>query len=59
MSINAKISQLNEKIQWFYSDDFSLDSAAENYKSALALEKEIEADLHKLKNEVEAVRAGR
>ena len=54
-SINTKITKLNEQIQWFYSDDFSLDQAEENYKSAPALAKEIENDLDKLKNKIEVL----
>ncbi|MBR3257131.1 hypothetical protein IKG02_02500 [Candidatus Saccharibacteria bacterium] len=52
LSITEKISSLDEKIQWFYSDDFSLDSAEENYKSAVFLAKEIESDLENLKNNI-------
>ena len=52
LSITEKISSLDEKIQWFYSDDFSLDSAEENYKSAVSLAKEIESDLENLKNNI-------
>ena len=52
MTINEKISQLDEKIKWFYSDDFSLEKASENYKEAISLSKEIESDLDNLKNEI-------
>ncbi len=52
-SINAKINELSEQTQWFYSDDFSLDQAAKKYKKAVALTKEIEKDLDNLKNEIE------
>ena len=52
LSITEKISSLDEKIQWFYSDDFSLDSAEKNYKSAVSLAKEIESDLETLKNNI-------
>jgi len=52
-SINAKINELSEQTQWFYSDDFSLDQAAEKYRKAISLTKEIEEDLDKLKNEIE------
>ncbi|MBR3204653.1 hypothetical protein IKF81_03150 [Candidatus Saccharibacteria bacterium] len=51
-SINQKISTLDEKIKWFYSDDFSLDKAEENYKNAVNLAKEIERDLENLKNDI-------
>lgn len=52
-TINAKITKLNEQVQWFYSDDFSLDRAEENYKNAANLAKEIEKDLDSLKNKIE------
>lgn len=55
LSITEKISELNEKIQWFYSDNFSLDSATKNYKSALALAREIESNLASLKNEIKVL----
>jgi len=52
-TINQKIAKLDEKIAWFYSDDFSLEEATKNYKNAIKLTKEIEADLNNLKNEIE------
>lgn len=51
-SLNAKISQLDQKMEWFYGDDFSLDLASEKYREALALTKEIESDLTNLKNQI-------
>ncbi|MBQ6130685.1 hypothetical protein IJI72_03310 [Candidatus Saccharibacteria bacterium] len=54
-SINQKLSSLDEKIAWFYSDDFSLDSAQKNYEAALSLAKEIETDLTNLKNHIEVL----
>ncbi|MBR3319903.1 exodeoxyribonuclease VII small subunit [Candidatus Saccharibacteria bacterium] len=55
MSINAKITKLNEKVQWFYDDDFNLDEAEEKYKEAVTLAKEIEKDLDTLKNNIEII----
>lgn len=55
VSITEKITSLNEKIAWFYSDDFSIDSALENYKSSIALANEIKSDLNNLKNEIEII----
>ena len=52
MTINEKINQLDEQIKWFYSEDFSLEKASENYKEAISLSKEIESDLNNLKNEI-------
>lgn len=52
-SINQKIEELDKKMEWFYSDDFSLDDASEKYKDSIKLAKEIEKDLSNLKNEIE------
>lgn len=54
-SLNQKIKNLDDKVEWFYSDDFNLESAVDNYKSAIGLAKEIEKDLSELKNEVEVL----
>ena len=53
LSINEKITDLNRQVQWFYSDDFSLDFAEKNFKAAISLVKDIESDLNSLKNEIE------
>ena len=52
-TINQKIAKLDEEIAWFYGDDFSLEKATKNYKTAIKLAKEIESDLNDLKNEIE------
>lgn len=54
-SLNEKIAELDKKVEWFYSDDFKLEEAVENYKKAAELAKEIEGDLKKLKNEIEVL----
>lgn len=54
-TINQKIDQLKHAVEWFYSDDFSLEQATDKYKSTLSLAKEIEADLNSLKNEIEVL----
>ena len=55
LSLNKKLETLDQKIEWFYSDDFSLDKSLENYQADLALTKEIETDLSTLKNKVEVL----
>ncbi|MBR3131374.1 exodeoxyribonuclease VII small subunit [Candidatus Saccharibacteria bacterium] len=55
MSINDKITKLNTEVQWFYSDDFSLDEAEARYKDAVKLAKEIEKDLDTLKNNIKVI----
>ena len=54
-SLNQKISELDKKVEWFYSDDFMLEGAVEKYKEAVVLAKEIEKDLSELKNEIEVL----
>jgi exodeoxyribonuclease VII small subunit len=53
--INEKISELNEKVEWFYGDEFKLDEASAKYKEATKLAKEIEEDLKNLKNEIKII----
>lgn len=54
-SLNEKIAELDKKVEWFYSDDFELEKAVDEYKEALELSKEIEEDLQNLKNEIEVL----
>ena len=51
-TINQKIERLNAEVDWFYSEDFSLDDAITNYKNSIKLADEIKSDLKSLKNEV-------
>lgn len=55
LNLNQKIENLDQKVDWFYSEDFALEKAVDNYKDALKLAKEIEKDLENLKNEVEVL----
>ena len=55
MSITDKINQLNNQVQWFYSDEFNLDEAEKRYQEATDLAKEIEKDLGELKNKIEII----
>ncbi len=54
-SISSKISKLDQTVEWFYGEDFTLDQALEKYQSATNLAKEIEQDLSTLKNQVEVL----
>lgn len=54
-NLSQKIKKLDEKLEWFNSDEFELEKAVENYKEALALASEIEEDLKNLKNKVEVL----
>ena len=53
--LNSKIEQLEKDTEWFYSDDFSLDEAAEKYEKAIALAKELQKDLSDLQNRIEVL----
>lgn len=54
-NLNAKIAELDEKVEWFYSDEFELSEAVKQYEEATKLAKEINADLDKLKNEIKVL----
>ncbi len=54
-SLEAKIAQLNQDVEWFYDEDFQLDQALEKYRAATELAQEIERDLTELKNSVEVI----
>jgi exodeoxyribonuclease VII small subunit len=51
-TIQQKMTELNEMVQWFQSEDFVLEEAVEKFKKADELAKEIDADLSALKNEI-------
>ena len=54
-TLNQKISDLDVKVEWFYSDDFNLDEAVAKYKESVAVAKEVQEDLKNLKNEIEVL----
>lgn len=54
-TINEKIDELKEKVDWFYGEDFDLEKAVGEYGSALALAKEIEQDLENMRNEIKVI----
>lgn len=55
LTINQKITKLDDMLSWFYGDDFSLDQALDHYQDATKLATEIEGDLTDLKNKVEVL----
>lgn len=55
LPISAKISDLNERVEWFYGEDFNLDLAVSKYQEAVDLAKAIEKDLSELQNEIEII----
>lgn len=54
-SIDQKILELDQKIEWFYSDDFSLDQALIQYHEACSLADKIEKELAEMKNKIEVL----
>lgn len=54
-TLNQKIAELDEAVEWFYGEDFSLDQASTKYAAATKLAKEIEQDLAELKNHIEVL----
>ena len=54
-NINSKLDDLKNRIDWFYSDDFDLSLALENYETATTLAKQIEQDLLTLKNKIDII----
>ncbi|MDR2336525.1 MAG: hypothetical protein LBE03_00255 [Candidatus Nomurabacteria bacterium] len=54
-TIKQKMEQLQDKIDWFYSDDFVLDEALAHYKEVTMLADEVEKDLNNIKNDVKVL----
>lgn len=54
-SLKQKIEELDQQVEWFYSDEFKLEEATEKYKQALKKANEIKGDLENLKNEIEVL----
>lgn len=52
-TLNSKIKELDQHIDWFYSDEFNLDETEARYKDTMALAKELGSDLNELKNKIE------
>lgn len=55
LTINQKLIQLDQQIEWFYGDDFSLEEATQKYQEAALSAKEIEASLNEIKNQIEVI----
>ncbi len=55
-SIQEKTNELSKLVEWFDSDDFSLEEALEKYRIAEKLAIDIENDLSQLKNEIEIIK---
>ena len=55
-TIHEKITQLDELVAWFDSDEFTLETAIDKFKTAELLASEIEKDLNSLKNDIQVVK---
>jgi exonuclease VII small subunit len=58
MTINEKMRRLQEKIEWFYGEEFDLETALVEYKAAAELAEEIKRDLEKMKNDIKVIEVG-
>lgn len=55
LSINQRIEQLDQQIEWFYGDEFSLEEASQKYQEVALSAKEIEKSLNEIKNQIEVI----
>lgn len=51
-SIHEKMTELNQLVGWFESDEFVIEEAMKRFEDAEALSQEIEQDIAKIKNRV-------
>lgn len=62
MSVNKpqttaeKMVHLEALLAWFESDEVTVEAAVDKYQEALELAKELEAQLHNAKNQVEVIK---
>ena len=56
-TIQQKSDNLSELIDWFDSEDFTLEKAVDKFKEAKKLADDIENDLGKIKNDIHVVKA--
>lgn len=55
-TISHKITELDEIIAWFDSEEFSIEQAVGKYKQAAALAEEIKTELNEFKNEINVLK---
>lgn len=55
-TIQEKMTELNDLVEWFDSDEFTLETALVKFKVAETLAADIEEDLNSLKNEIQIVK---
>ena len=56
ITIAEKTAELAKLVEWFDSEDFSLEEALDKYKDAEKLAADIEQDLKSLKNDIQIVK---
>ncbi len=54
-NLSEKIAELDQAVDWFYGEQFSLAEALDRYESAAKLAKSIETDLKTLKNRITVI----
>lgn len=54
-SFQQKMTELDELIAWFDSDQIELEQAIEKYDQALKLSQELEQELSEAKNKIEII----
>jgi len=55
LSINQRLQQLDQQIEWFYGDEFSLEEVSQKYQEVALSAKEIEKSLYEIKNQIEVI----
>lgn len=55
-TVQQKMTELSELVNWFQSPEFKLEEAVTKFKAAETLAEEIEKDLTKLKNDIKVVK---
>ena len=55
-TVQDKIAELKQLVDWFDGEDFSLEESIEQFKKAEELAKAIEGDLKSLKNDITVVK---
>lgn len=54
-SLQSRLKELDELVDWFSSEDFNLDQALEKYQKAIESAQSIQSDLNSLQNQVEII----
>ena len=55
LSINQQLEKLDQQIEWFYGDEFSLEEVSQKYQEVALSAKEIEKSLYEIKNQIEVI----